>query len=496
MAPTGLITSWQMRLEISAASSRSPMRRRLGHGLPLRNFRFVAEMNVAPHPKSASIGGRASAREGRASMRATNNESPHGKHLALSAPRHTTQRDTAAASSSAAFDFATAAALLTDAAARAGAAIMRALPRGAAGRAQGRCEPGHPRRQGLRGDHPRSPCSGFAPEIPVVSEEAADDRGADLGPASSSSIRSTAPRNSSRSARDFTVNIALIENGAPALRPRLCAGARAARADAADDGAAIEAELPPSDEGADLAKLRQKPLTRARRDPKAWSPWSAYSHLDAATEAFLAKLKIARRSSAGSSLKFLRDRARRGRRLSALRPDHGMGHGGGPCGAERRRRAGGRPPRASRSATARPRRACAIRASSPGALAPGQLTQRARRASWHDRECPAATRRCLAQTASRPRQTAPAPPPRSRARSGKSRHEAIGGLLALAYAILAAIGAPRLLDQLARAQPTRLRVDCASHCQCRGSSVTSRATTPSLGRPGPRAGFRLALRRR
>src|SRR5215208_4023788 len=28
---------------------------------------------------------------------------------------------------------------------------------------------------------------------------------------------------------------------------------------------------------------------------------------------------------------------------------------------------------------------------------------------------------------------------------------------------------------------------CASHSQWRGSSVTSRATTPSLGRPGPRA---------
>jgi 3'(2'), 5'-bisphosphate nucleotidase len=71
------------------------------------------------------------------------------------------------------------------------------------------------------------------------------------------------------------------------------------------DGEAIEAELPPSASGADLAKLRQKRLKVRAADPEGLTALVSLSHLDAETEAFLAKLKIAKRSGAGSSVKFL-----------------------------------------------------------------------------------------------------------------------------------------------------------------------------------------------
>ena len=91
------------------------------------------------------------------------------------------------------------------------------------------------------------------------------------------------------------------------------------------------------------------------------------SHLDAETEAFLAGSrspgKLRRRLLAEVSA----GREGRGRRLSALRPDHGMGHCRRPCRAARRREVGYSTPTAAPSSTARPTRACATRLSSPGA---------------------------------------------------------------------------------------------------------------------------------
>ena len=70
-------------------------------------------------------------------------------------------------------------------------------------------------------------------------------------------------------------------------------------------GEAIEAELSPSVTGVDLAKLPQKRLTVRTADPNGLTALVSLSHLDPETEAFLAKLKIAKRSGAGSSVKFL-----------------------------------------------------------------------------------------------------------------------------------------------------------------------------------------------
>jgi 3'(2'),5'-bisphosphate nucleotidase len=103
---------------------------------------------------------------------------------------------------------------------------------------------------------------------------------------------------------DFTVNIALIEHG----RPRfglVYAPARCQLALTIADGKAVEAELPPSEAGAELSKLHLTQL-HARPAPKhGLTALVSLSHLDPETEAFLGTLKIAQRIAAGSSVKFV-----------------------------------------------------------------------------------------------------------------------------------------------------------------------------------------------
>jgi 3'(2'), 5'-bisphosphate nucleotidase len=103
---------------------------------------------------------------------------------------------------------------------------------------------------------------------------------------------------------DFTVNIALIEGG----RPRfglVYAPARALLAVTPEAGKAVEVELPPNDAGADLERLPQKPLHARPVRASGLTALVSHSHLDAETEAFLAKLDVAERSGVGSSVKFL-----------------------------------------------------------------------------------------------------------------------------------------------------------------------------------------------
>ena len=92
----------------------------------------------------------------------------------------------------------------------------------------------------------------------------------------------------------------------------------------------------------------------------------SHSHNDPPTEAFLAGLNIAERSSAGSAVKFLAVAEGRADVYPRFGPtmewDTAAGHAvleaaGGKVATSTERR----------SATARSRRACAIRASSPGA---------------------------------------------------------------------------------------------------------------------------------
>ena len=221
-------------------------------------------------------------------------------HLALSAPTQTTAPVTGPGPDG--FEFGRAAALLTDAAARAGAVIMQSY-----GRAE--VEFKDDKSPVTRADRDSeaiilAALAQLAPEVTVVSEEAfkvapssLPDRFFLVDP-----LDGTKEFIHKRS--DFTVNIALIETG----RPRfglVYAPARALLAVTTEAGKAVEAELSPNKSGAELGRLREKQLHARIASEAGLTALVSHSHLDVETEAFLAKLKIAGRSSAGSSIKFL-----------------------------------------------------------------------------------------------------------------------------------------------------------------------------------------------
>jgi 3'(2'), 5'-bisphosphate nucleotidase len=97
---------------------------------------------------------------------------------------------------------------------------------------------------------------------------------------------------------EFTINVALVENGAPVAGAvyapaleRLWFGGRTAYAC-------------PAPLGSDLPDARSWRVLRTRPAPASLVALASRSHCDPATEAFLARLPIGERRSAGSSLKF------------------------------------------------------------------------------------------------------------------------------------------------------------------------------------------------
>jgi 3'(2'), 5'-bisphosphate nucleotidase len=222
------------------------------------------------------------------------------EHFALSAPRQTTAQ---AGDRRARFDFAAAAALLTDAAARAGAAIMahfRQVPE---------VEIKRDRSPVTRADQESEAIilealARLAPDTLVVSEESCSGT---AGPLPSrfflvDPLDGTKEFIQKRS--DFTVNIALVEDG----RPRfglVYAPARALLALTTADGHSVEAELSPEASGSSFDRLRLKPLHARSARKDGLTALVSLSHLDQETEAFLAKLEIAERSAAGSAIKFI-----------------------------------------------------------------------------------------------------------------------------------------------------------------------------------------------
>lgn len=219
----------------------------------------------------------------------------------MSAPTETTAQ--AADERSAGFDFAQAATLLTDAACRAGAAIMEHYRGATAVEIKGDMSPV------TRADHDSEAIilealARLAPDIRVVSEESC---GTNIGPLPDrfflvDPLDGTKEFIKKRS--DFTVNIALIEHGLPRFG-LLYAPARSLLALTSTEGEAVEAELPPDAAGTDLGRLEQKTLHVRPASQDGLTALVSASHLDPDTEAFLAKLKIAERSGVGSSVKFL-----------------------------------------------------------------------------------------------------------------------------------------------------------------------------------------------
>ncbi|MEM9429017.1 MAG: 3'(2'),5'-bisphosphate nucleotidase CysQ [Pseudomonadota bacterium] len=136
------------------------------------------------------------------------------------------------------------------------------------------------------------------PEIPVVTEERAESH--DL----------TAPRflivdpldgtkEFVQRRGDFTVNIALVEDGVP-VRGVVYAPARGRLFYTDADGQAVE-ETGPFDPGAPGALT---PIRVNAPDPSALVVVASKSHRDAATDDYISKYQVASSTSAGSSLKF------------------------------------------------------------------------------------------------------------------------------------------------------------------------------------------------
>src|SRR6476660_8603412 len=222
-------------------------------------------------------------------MRLTKRINASRKHLALSAPRHTTQeRHTTQKRQNSGFDAALAATILTDAAVRAGAAIMRYDREGT--------------KVELKAD--QSPVTQadkasetivlealhrLAPDVPVVSEEIATDRMAPLGPRFFLVDPLDGTKEFIQRRSDFTVNVALIENGRPSFG-LVYAPARALLAVTVAKANAVSTELQPSAFGADFSQLRLSTLRARVPDSQGLTALVSLSHLDPETEAYLAKL--------------------------------------------------------------------------------------------------------------------------------------------------------------------------------------------------------------
>ena len=201
------------------------------------------------------------------------------------------------------FDYTRAASLLAAAAARAGAAIMQHYREPAAFEIKGDNSP-----------VTRADCDSeaiilealrrLAPEVKVVSEETCSVTAGPLPRRFFLVDPLDGTKEFIQKRSDFTVNIALIEEG----RPRfglVYAPSRALLAVTISPGRAVEVELPANAAGAELGRLRQSTLRARLAGSTGLTALVSHSHLDPETEAFLAKLKIAERSGLGSSVKFL-----------------------------------------------------------------------------------------------------------------------------------------------------------------------------------------------
>ena len=227
--------------------------------------------------------------------------SPARSYTALSAPTPTTAP--ASDRGPEGFDYTRAASLLAAAAARAGAAIMQHYREPAAFEIKGDNSP-----------VTRADCDSeaiilealrrLAPEVKVVSEETCSVTAGPLPRRFFLVDPLDGTKEFIQKRRDFTVNIALIEEG----RPRfglVYAPARALLAVTISPGRAVEVELPANAAGAELGRLRQNTLRARLAGSTGLTALVSQSHLDPETEAFLAKLKIAERSGLGSSVKFV-----------------------------------------------------------------------------------------------------------------------------------------------------------------------------------------------
>lgn len=131
---------------------------------------------------------------------------------------------------------------------------------------------------------------------------------------------------------DFTVNIALVEDGVP-TRGVVYAPAKDRMFYTDGEGGSVE-EMGPFDKDT-VGEV--KPIRVADSDNASLMVVASKSHRDQATDDYIGKYSVKDMKSAGSSLKFCLVANRRSRYLPPRWPHHGVGHGCRSCGFERRR---------------------------------------------------------------------------------------------------------------------------------------------------------------
>lgn len=142
------------------------------------------------------------------------------------------------------------------------------------------------------------------PTIPIIAEEAVS---AGRMPAIGSTFFLVDPLDGTREfieqRGEFTVNIALVQDGAPVFGIVYAPATEELYVTLAPDRAAM-ARAAPREGPVTLDELGLTPIRTRQPDPSALIALASRSHSNPETEAFLGCYRIAKRTNAGSSLKF------------------------------------------------------------------------------------------------------------------------------------------------------------------------------------------------
>lgn len=143
-----------------------------------------------------------------------------------------------------------------------------------------------------------------APGIPIVAEEAvAAGRVPEIGREFFLVDPLDGTREFIEQRGEFTVNIALVREGAPVFGIVYAPACEELYVTLATSSAAF-ARIAPREEPVALADIGLAPIRTRMPDPFAMVALASRSHSNAETEAFLGRYRIAARTNAGSSLKF------------------------------------------------------------------------------------------------------------------------------------------------------------------------------------------------
>jgi 3'(2'), 5'-bisphosphate nucleotidase len=142
------------------------------------------------------------------------------------------------------------------------------------------------------------------PTIPIIAEEAvAAGRMPAIGPEFFLVDPLDGTREFIEQRGEFTVNIALVQQGVPVFGIVYAPATEELYVTLAPDRA-VMARVAPREGPVSLADLDLAPIRTRRPDPSALVALASRSHSNAETETFLGRYCIAQRTNAGSSLKF------------------------------------------------------------------------------------------------------------------------------------------------------------------------------------------------